>query len=174
MTKMMFLYESLKDHEKQIIDDVVTKGVKRLILDKRSFDYSEVELFTMVNELALKDKEIERLLGGNDITYFKLKTTVINYKALKVAYDIEHSKPTLERLEHLVRLCIALEVETHTNMLFDSELVDKLICAYEYYFKNKNQNIPNKSVDLKNTLDYTISSNTIWFIEIMYELHKNE
>ena len=172
MTKMMFLYESLKDHEKQAISDVVEKGVKRLILDKRSFDYSESEFFAMVNKLAIKNKEIDRLLGGNDIPYFNLKATIINCKALKVAYDIEHSKPTLERLEHLVRLCVELEEETHTNMLFDGELVDELI--YAYRFKKIDRNIPNKSVDLKNVINYTINSNTIWFVKTMYELHKSE
>ena len=174
MTRMMFLYENLKDNEKENINKEIYRAVKKLILENMSFEYSENDFISMVYNLILENKLINDLLGGNDIPYFDLKDTVVRYKAIEIAYDIECNKPSLESLERLVRLCITLDIEPHTDMLFDGKLVSELIEAYEKYLVINISDISKKVIDLKSDLVYTKSSNTIWFVNTMFKLFENE
>lgn len=167
----MFLYHSLTVGEKAIINKEISRAIKGMVLKTKNFNYSEREFVSTVNELTIHSKEIDRLLGLDSISYFNLKATVVKYKALEIAYGIQYRKPSLERLEHLLKLCIMFREEPFTDMFFDSILVEGMISAYEYRLVT-NEKICNNVVDLKNILDYTKSSNTIWFVETMYELYK--
>lgn len=172
MTRLMFLYESLSSYDKELINDEIARAIKKMILDIGSFNYSENDLDKVVTELSIRNKVIDDLIGGNSLVYYNLKATVIGYNALKIAYGIEQSKPSLERLKRLVELCVTLQNEVHTEMLFNGELVEKLIMAYECYIDKLSENSLKNVVDFDNIFNYNKSSNTIWFIETMLKLNK--
>lgn len=167
----MFLYHSLAVSEKAIINKEIGIAIKSMVLKTKNFNYSERDFVSTINELIIHNKEIDRLLGVDSVSHFNLKATVVKYKALEIAYGIQYQRPSLERLEHLLKLCMMFKEEPFADMLFDSVLVESMIDAYEYRLVT-NEKICNNVVDLKNILDYTKSSNTIWFVEMMYELYK--
>lgn len=174
---MMFIYESLKDHEKGLILNEIKKAYIKLVLKNKGFNYTEKQFNTMVNELAIRNEVIDSLIGGNSLMYFNLKDTVIRSKALEIGYSIESNRPSLDLLKQYIKLCDTLQVSPLLDVLFDVDKLNELIYAYEYYIQHNKKNLKinennlDKIVDFWNINHYTKNSLIIWFVELVIELY---
>lgn len=83
----MFLYESLKDYEKDMIDREIEQALKAHMTNSRDFKRSGGQFVLMVSELALHNKTIENLIGHDSSDCFDFKVSVVRCRALFLLND---------------------------------------------------------------------------------------
>lgn len=175
--RVMFIYEALSNHQKEAIDREIREGLEKVIISNGSFDYSDKQFTSVIYDLILFNKVINKLLGDNSPPYFSLKEIVIKSRAYKIAYELEHGRPSLEMIQKYIELRKLLLVEPSMEALFNSEYTEEVKCAFEHRIERKKSiEISEEIVDNFESNVYNISSNIKSFeslVQPFYDLRKD-
>ena len=175
MKKMMFLYESLHDYQKELIDDEIEDYIKCMVLANRGFNYSDSQLNAVIIELILHGKQVNKYLG-EDISCFNLKENVVKSRAIKIAYELEQHRPSRDLLEFYIGLCKDLGYLPSEDVFFDKTYASRT--AHELsniratrdrgMLKNEDGCIDNNSNNC-----YIINSNITLFEKLFEDFYKD-
>lgn len=163
----MFMYESLRQNQKEMIDSVIEERVKQLIVDNGGFEYSDSQFENMVYEIIFHNETVNLLLGNNSQPFFNIKEIVIKSRAIKIAYDLENNRPSKELVLEYIELCEKLNIDLDIEVLFSVEYVEELVYAFKHHLKKSGEHNCEKVVDNTTYYDYTISSNTKSFVSLL-------
>lgn len=174
--KLMFLYETLHENDKEQIDEEIENRLKEMILNNRGFNYTESQFQTLLYEIVIHGEQVNNFLGGNDLASFSLKESVVKSRAIKIAYDLEQYRPSKDLLEFYVELCKDLDIEPITDALFDERFASKVVHSLSNHRSKIKRDIlinNKKHVDNQQKTSYSKSNKIILFESLVEDFYKD-
>lgn len=172
----MFVYESLDESDKGLIDEEIESYIKHMVVNNRGFDYTDGEFNAMLYEIILHGEQTNGFLGGNDLPSFSLKETVVKSRAIKIAYELEQYRPSKDLIEFYIGLCKDLNIEPITDILFDMSFANRLVHSLSINRSKQNGGLltsSEKHVDIQCETNYNKSNKIILFESLVRDFYKD-